>query len=96
MSSANPYESPKESTPIKRPGEQFAPCPRCGNTAASRVGFTFWGGVIGPKLLTHVKCDQCGAKYNGKTGKSNTAAIVVYQVVGLLIAVAILVALRFR
>ena len=58
--------------------EQFAPCPKCRNAKAQQVSFTWWGGVIGPKLFTHVKCQTCGAKYNGKTGKNNTANIVIY------------------
>jgi hypothetical protein len=45
------------------------------------VGFTWWGGIIGPKLLNHVKCQRCGTGYNGKSGKSNTTGIVIYSVV---------------
>jgi len=66
---------------------EFAPCPQCGSSTASRVGFTWWGGIVGPKLLTHVRCGQCRATYNGKTGASNTTGIVIYFVVTMLIAV---------
>ena len=45
----------------------FAGCPFCGKSEAEKVGFTWWGGVLGPKLLNHVKCLGCGKKYNGKT-----------------------------
>jgi hypothetical protein len=68
---------------------QFAPCPGCGNTWASKIGFTWWGGVVGPAILSHVKCARCGNAYNGKTGRSNTTAIVIYVAVGTLIGVAI-------
>ena len=60
---------------------QFAPCPRCRQFAAEKVSFTWWGGLIGPKLLSHVKCRACGSGYNGKTGKDNTTGIVIYSVV---------------
>ena len=43
--------------------------------------FTWWGGLIGPKLLTHVKCLACGKQYNGKTGKDNTNGIIIYCVI---------------
>lgn len=43
--------------------------------------FTWWGGLLGPKLLTHVKCRACGKQYNGKTGKDNTTNIVIYFIV---------------
>jgi hypothetical protein len=42
------------------------------------VKFTWWGGVLGPKLLKHVKCQTCGYAFNGKTGKDNTKGIVIY------------------
>jgi hypothetical protein len=96
MVSTNPYQSPTQPTQapplpmqMKPPGEQFAPCPNCRCTTATRVKYTMWGGVLGPKLLTHVKCAQCGSKYNGKTGKSNMGAIIIYTVVLFAIAVAV-------
>ena len=45
------------------------------------MSFTWWGGVIGPKVLTHVKCPRCRHAYNGKTGRDNTTGIVIYSVV---------------
>ena len=57
----------------------YAPCPKCNAIGAERMSFTWWGGVIGPKLLTHVKCPRCGHGYNGKTGCDNTTKIVVYS-----------------
>jgi hypothetical protein len=65
--------------------EKYAPCPNCSCPNAKRVSFTLWGGVLGPKLLTHVKCTKCGAKYNGKTGESNTTGIIIYTIVGFVI-----------
>jgi uncharacterized protein (DUF983 family) len=60
---------------------QFAACPKCNSSAATQLKFTWWGGALGPKLLTHVKCNSCGNKYNGKTGQDNTTKIVVYSLV---------------
>lgn len=71
----------------------YAPCPKCGGTASERMNFTWWGGVIGPKVLTHVKCPQCRTTYNGKSGKDNTTNIVIYSVVVGLIAFAFVGAL---
>ena len=59
----------------------YAPCPKCRNSAGEKIRFTWWGGILGPKLLTHVKCRDCGNKYNGKSGKDNTAGIVIYSAV---------------
>jgi len=63
----------------------YALCPKCGSDEARPVRYTWWGGAVGPNLLTHVKCASCGATYNGKTGKPNTPAIVVYSIVAIVI-----------
>lgn len=65
---------------MTNPGD-YAPCPFCNASNAEKVKFTWWGGLIGPKLLKHVKCLACGKGYNGKTGKDNTTNIVIYSVV---------------
>ncbi|HKC65245.1 MAG TPA: hypothetical protein VKB86_16505 [Pyrinomonadaceae bacterium] len=68
---------------------QYAPCPRCQRPDPEKVNFTWWGGVIGPRMLSHVKCRWCGAQYNGKTGQSNTTGIIIYSVVVFVIVFAI-------
>jgi len=46
-------------------------------------------------MLNHVKCDNCGAKYNGKTGGSNAGGILVYMVVtGILAFILLFFAVR--
>jgi hypothetical protein len=70
----------------------YEPCPKCSSTDARKVSFTWWGGVLGPWLFNHVKCCDCGATYNGKTGKSNNGAIAVYTLVGIVIGILLLVA----
>jgi len=45
-------------------------------------------------MLTHVRCELCGAKYNGKSGRYNTTGITVYLAVSLLLCVVILILLR--
>jgi hypothetical protein len=60
---------------------EYMPCPRCSRPDPEKVNFTWWGGMIGPRLLKHVKCGGCGLAYNGKSGQSNTTNIVIYSVV---------------
>lgn len=71
---------------------QFAPCPKCSNSNAEQLKFTWWGGVIGPKILKHVKCNSCGAKFNGKTGRDNTTGIVIYTIIVSVIALFVMIA----
>ena len=56
-------------------------CPQCGSSNVSAVKYTWWGGVIGPRMFHHTKCGSCNYRYNSKTLKSNTTAIVIYSVV---------------
>jgi transposase-like protein len=59
----------------------YQPCPKCASEQAEAIGFTWWGGIVGPKMFSHVKCTKCGTTYNGKTGKSNQQAIAIYVTV---------------
>lgn len=77
--------------PGGRTHEGYVACPACGSTQGSRMGFTWWGGVLGSKLLSHVKCGACGTTYNGKTGASNNGAIAIYMVVVGVITLALMI-----
>ena len=70
----------------------YVPCPKC-NGAAERLKFTWWGGIIGPRILSHVKCLSCGHKYNGKSGKDNTTGIVIYTAIVALFVLGFIVVL---
>jgi len=69
----------------------FVPCPQCGTPDPKRVGFTWWGGAVGPRILSHVKCQNCKTKYNGKSGASNTTGIVIYSLVVFVLAFVLII-----
>lgn len=57
-------------------------CPGCKqDIVPTPITFTWWGGVLGPRLLSHVQCPGCTTRFNGKTGRPNTDAIIVYMAV---------------
>lgn len=68
---------------------EYVPCPRCHRPGPQKVGFTWWGGMLGPKMLSHVKCQGCGTAYNGKTGESNDSKIAIYFVVTFIVSLGI-------
>ncbi len=68
---------------------EFVPCPKCGSTDIKKVGYTWWGGALGPKMLNHVKCNSCGTAFNGKTGASNTLKILLYNLAVIIIVILI-------
>jgi transposase-like protein len=73
---------------------QYAPCPQCKSQEAQEITFTWWGGIVGPKMFNHVKCSKCGTTYNGKTGNSNQQAIIIYVTVTSLIGIAAVLFVR--
>lgn len=66
-------------------------CPKCGGAQYNKVTFTWWGGLVGPAVLNHVKCANCGATFNSKTGQPNTTGIAIWASVGGAIGVIIIV-----
>jgi hypothetical protein len=75
----------------RRPGQQWADCPNCRAPGdATRIWWTFWGGLIGPAIINCVRCNRCGTTYNGNHGDYNTTRILIY--VGVIIGVALLLA----
>jgi hypothetical protein len=73
---------------------QYAPCPNCSAREATKISYTWWGGIVGPRMFHHVKCSKCGTTYNGKTGKSNQTAIAIYVTVWMTIGLAIVTIFR--
>jgi hypothetical protein len=72
---------------VSGPRGDYADCPHCGAQGhAKKVGFTWWGGALGPWMFCHVRCSECGTCYNGRTGKSNNTAIAIYTIVTFFIA----------
>jgi hypothetical protein len=73
--------------------DRHQPCPNCASEKAESIAFTWWGGVVGPKMFNHVKCTQCGTTYNGKTGRSNQTAIAIYLAISTTIAIVVVTVL---
>jgi DNA-directed RNA polymerase subunit M/transcription elongation factor TFIIS len=71
----------------------FKPCPRCGASGATRVTWTPWGSFYGPAMFNHVRCPDCGYKYNGRTGRSNLIPAIIFVLVPAILITAILGAL---
>jgi hypothetical protein len=85
---AAPKDESKPTGPSK-----WVPCPKCGTPDPKRVKFTFWGSFYGPKLFNHVRCQQCQATYNGRTGGSNilpAIGCVMVPLMGILLIIAAL------
>lgn len=54
-------------------------CPKCQQDVTPQpVGFTWWGGFVGAKVINHVECPSCHGRFNGKTGKPNDKGIAIY------------------
>ncbi len=71
---------------------EFQPCPKCQSSDVKRVTYTWWGGILGPKLFNLVRCNQCGEQFNGRTGASSKKAIRIYFLVSSIAVVLIAIA----
>jgi predicted nucleic-acid-binding Zn-ribbon protein len=78
----NPYTPPRSRLVVTRESNVLteAPCGKCGSTEAVWKEITWWGAMLGPKLLHHVTCAQCGHTFNARTGRSNRWRIVIFLV----------------
>jgi uncharacterized membrane protein YhaH (DUF805 family) len=86
--------TPKYTTNPNIKGNTSGNCPKCNSASLEKVKYTWWGGVLGPKLLNSTKCNECGYTFNGKTGKSNTVAIIIYSIIIFVVIVGIRIAMN--
>lgn len=68
------------------------PCPQCGQAAGQRIRYTWWGGLIGPALLSLTVCRACGHQFNSKTGQPAKKGIIVYNVIAFATVIVFVVA----
>ena len=74
-------------------------CPRCGSSNVSTPGFTWYGGIAGPRMIGHRKCGDCRYQYvMGGTHKDLYIRIAMYfcisSAIGL-VAIAIILYFMF-
>ena len=89
MSMPPPPIPPRPVAPVDY--QSYRRCPGCGGGPLSEPGFTWWGGVIGHKILGLVRCESCKQWWVKKTGAPGTTRIAIYTiggvVLGLIIAI---------
>ncbi len=74
-------QGPFQQNPYQQGYMQATPmCPRCGGYT-KKVGYTWWGGIIGPKMMNLHKCANCKLSFNATTMQSAETAIIIYAVV---------------
>jgi hypothetical protein len=79
-----------DSRPRRKRRGPYADCPGCGCRGdATKVSWTWWGGIIGPLVINTVRCNRCGVSYNGKHGDYNGTRIAIYVGISLAIGIAI-------
>jgi hypothetical protein len=71
------------------------PCPGCGGGPLEEPSFTWWGGLIGHKLLGVEKCKSCRHWWVKNTAQSGDTRVNVYMIVGIVLGVAIAAAWLF-
>ena len=64
-------------------------CPNCGSQVTRKVKYTWWGGAFVPRLMDLQKCESCREMFHAKSGRPAKNSIIIYNVVSILIGVAI-------
>lgn len=67
----------EDEAPRVRRRSKYEPCPNCGAEDPKRVKWTFWGSFYFTALFSHVRCQECGTAYNGRSGRSNIVPAIV-------------------
>jgi predicted Zn finger-like uncharacterized protein len=88
-----PEDEAAQEDETRAPRSKYKACPRCGAGGARRIKWTPWGSFYGPRLFNHVRCQECGYAYNGRTGGSNLVPAIIFVTVPLLGIIGILVGL---
>jgi hypothetical protein len=74
----------------RRPAVEWAPCPSCGSDDATKLGWTWWGGWLGPAIINCVRCHRCGTNYNGVHGDYNGGRIAIYVIISAVLSVIVI------
>lgn len=69
-------------------------CPFCESEHVKRVNYTFWGGVIGPRIFNLHRCEDCNAQYNAKTGQRLAPMKIALYLAGVVV-ITVLIAFFF-
>lgn len=88
----NPYQPPLATSAAGSPGAPGTRCPQCRSTRLKDPKFTWWGGLLGPKLLKHRVCSDCGFGFNRETGLGNRNKVIVYVVVASVLGAVLILA----
>jgi hypothetical protein len=65
------------------------PCRGCGSGPLYEPGFTWWGGLVGHKLLGVEQCKACKRWWVKATGQSGDTRVMIYMIVGIVLGLAI-------
>ena len=67
------------------------PCPGCGSGPIEEPSFTWWGGLVGHKILNVEQCRACKKWWVKSTGQPGDTRVTVYMVTGIVLGVVIAV-----
>ena len=80
------YQQPP--IPVMGYASPSRPCPGCGGGPIAEPSFTWWGGLIGHKLLNVEQCKSCRKWWVKSTAQPGTTRVTIYMVVGIMLGLA--------
>ena len=84
---------PRMPPPIPPPVMAYAGltrvCPGCGSGPIEEPSFTWWGGLVGHKILNVEQCRACRKWWVKGTQQSGSTRVTIYMVVGIVLGLVI-------
>jgi hypothetical protein len=80
---------PQPPPPVMGYAGAYRTCRGCGGGPLEEPSFTWWGGLVGHKLLGVEQCKRCKKWWVKETGQPGDTRVTIYMVVGILLGVLI-------
>src|SRR5947207_9340852 len=64
-------------------------CPGCGGGPLAEPSFTWWGGLVGHKILGVERCESCRKWWVKKTGAPGGTRVLIYSVGGIVLGIVV-------
>lgn len=61
------------------------PCPGCGGGPIAEPSFTWWGGLVGHKLLNVERCKSCRRWWVKGTARPGGTRVMIYMIAGIVL-----------
>ena len=82
-------QPPQPALPVADYAGSHRACRGCGGGPLEEPGFTWWGGLVGHKILGVEQCKRCNKWWVKSTGQPGDTRVAVYMITGIVLGILI-------